>query len=154
VKLFFLRHGEADWPHWNKSDDERPLTDYGKEEMQKVAALLERLAVSPGMILKSPLPRAAIRISAADPLNLTSIVLPGPRVPAIVISPWAKPGFVDHTTLEFSSVLKLIEDLHGLKPLTQRDGEAADLLEAFDFTQRPNPPLVLSERDCAPARRG
>ncbi|MDP9342931.1 MAG: hypothetical protein M3Q23_12745 [Actinomycetota bacterium] len=78
----------------------------------------------------------------------------GPRVPAIVISPWAKPGFVDHTTLEFSSVLKLIEDLHGLKPLTQRDGEAADLLEAFDFTQRPNPLLVLSERDCAPARRG
>jgi phosphohistidine phosphatase len=59
VKLFFLRHGEADWPHWNKSDDERPLTDYGKEEMRKVAALLERLAVSPDMILTSPLPRAA-----------------------------------------------------------------------------------------------
>ena len=59
MKLFFLRHGEADWPHWNRSDDERPLTDYGKEEMRKVAALLERLAVSPDMILTSPLPRAA-----------------------------------------------------------------------------------------------
>ena len=59
MKLFFLRHGEADWRHWNRSDDERPLTDYGKEEMRKVAALLERLAVSPDMILTSPLPRAA-----------------------------------------------------------------------------------------------
>jgi phosphohistidine phosphatase len=59
VKLFFLRHGEADWPHWNRSDDERPLTDHGQEEMRKVAALLERLAVSPDMILTSPLPRAA-----------------------------------------------------------------------------------------------
>ncbi len=75
----------------------------------------------------------------------------GPRVPAIVISPWAGPGSVDHTTLEFSSVLRLIEDLHGLKPLTQRDGDAADLLEAFDFAQKPNPPLVLQERDCSTA---
>jgi phospholipase C len=76
----------------------------------------------------------------------------GPRVPAIVVSPWARPGFVDHATLEFSSVLKLIEDLHGLKPLTERDAGAADLLEAFDFTQKPNPPLVLSERDCSLSR--
>jgi phospholipase C len=72
----------------------------------------------------------------------------GPRVPAIVISPWAKPGLVDHTTLEFSSVLKLIERVHGLPPLGARDRSARDLLEAFDFRQEPNPRLVLPERDC------
>ncbi len=73
----------------------------------------------------------------------------GPRVPALVISPWARPGFVDDMTLEFSSVLKLIEDLHGLKPLSDRDAEAGDMLEAFDFSQKPNPPLELNERACS-----
>jgi phospholipase C len=72
----------------------------------------------------------------------------GPRVPAIVISPWAKPGFVDHTTLEFSSVLKLIERVFDLPTLGRRDRAAADMLEAFDFSQDPNPPLLRRERDC------
>jgi len=72
----------------------------------------------------------------------------GPRVPAIIISPWAKPGFVDHTTLEFSSVLKFIERLHGLPTMTWRDAKADDMMEAFDFQQQPNPPLILSARHC------
>ena len=38
----------------------------------------------------------------------------GPRVPAIVISPWVRPGLVYHETLEFSSVLKLIETIWDL----------------------------------------
>jgi phospholipase C len=74
----------------------------------------------------------------------------GPRVPAIVISPWARPGFVDHTTLEFSSVLKLIERLFRLDILGPRDKVADDLLGAFDFRQSPNPRLVRSQRDCPP----
>jgi len=72
----------------------------------------------------------------------------GPRVPTIIISPWAKPGFVDHTRFEFSSVLKLIEELHRLPRLGDRDRAANDMLDAFDFTQTPNPPLVLSSRSC------
>ena len=76
----------------------------------------------------------------------------GPRVPAIVISPWAKPGYVDHTTLEFSSVLKFIETVFKLPPLTQRDANDADMLEAFDFTQKPVPPLILPQRDCSHVR--
>jgi phosphohistidine phosphatase len=59
MKLYFLRHGEADWPEWKKSDDERPLTKSGKKEMHTVSAFLARLKVRPDLILTSPLPRAA-----------------------------------------------------------------------------------------------
>jgi phosphohistidine phosphatase len=58
MKLYFLRHGEADWPDWDKPDDERPLTKRGKEEMKKVAAFLAQLDVSLDHIVTSPLPRA------------------------------------------------------------------------------------------------
>src|SRR5436305_14909257 len=59
MELYFLRHGEADWPDWKKSDDERPLTKRGKKEMHEIAAFLVRLKVRPNLILTSPLPRAA-----------------------------------------------------------------------------------------------
>src|ERR1700741_4411261 len=59
MELYFLRHGEADWPNWNKSDDERPLTKRGKREMREVPKFLGRLKVGPNMIVTSPLPRAA-----------------------------------------------------------------------------------------------
>src|SRR5207245_1323191 len=59
MQLYFLRHGEADWPDWKKSDDERPLTKRGKKEMHEVGAFLARLKVRPDLILTSPLPRAS-----------------------------------------------------------------------------------------------
>ena len=59
MELYFLRHGEADWPEWKKSDDERPLTKRGKREMRDVAKFLDRLKVRPNLIVTSPLPRAA-----------------------------------------------------------------------------------------------
>jgi phosphohistidine phosphatase len=59
MQLYFLRHGEADWPDWKKSDDERPLTDFGKNEVRDVAKFLARLRVRPDLIVTSPLPRAA-----------------------------------------------------------------------------------------------
>lgn len=57
MKIYFFRHGKADWPNWNKPDDERPLTKDGRKEVRKVAKLLSRLEVAP-LILTSPLPRA------------------------------------------------------------------------------------------------
>ena len=79
----------------------------------------------------------------------------GPRTPALIISPWDRQGgnpdggYIDHTTYEFSSVLKFMEDLHGLKPLTARDEQANPLRGAFDFTQKPRlDPLILKPRDC------
>jgi phosphohistidine phosphatase len=58
MKLYFFRHGEADWPNWNKSDDERPLTKKGAKEVRKVAKRLYKLEIRP-VILTSPLPRAS-----------------------------------------------------------------------------------------------
>jgi phospholipase C len=72
----------------------------------------------------------------------------GPRVPAIVISPYSRPGFVDDTTLEFASVLRFIETIFDVPPLTSRDANADDMLEAFDFSQPPIRPLILKPRSC------
>ena len=58
MKIYFLRHGKADWPYWKRSDDERPLTKDGGKEVRKVAKLLSRLEIAP-LILTSPLPRAS-----------------------------------------------------------------------------------------------
>jgi phospholipase C len=62
---------------------------------------------------------------------------PGIRVPAIIISPYAKRRFVDHTTYETTSILKFIEARWGLAPLGPRDAAANGLLNAFDFSQNP-----------------
>jgi phospholipase C len=72
----------------------------------------------------------------------------GPRVPLLIISPWVKPGLITHTTLEFSSVLKFIEQRFDLDPLTQRDQNANELTDVFDFHQDPLPPLILDTRQC------
>jgi phospholipase C len=72
----------------------------------------------------------------------------GVRVPMIIISPYALAGKVVHTEYEFSSVLKFIETRFGLTNLTVRDMDAANMEDAFNFTQNPLPPLVLSTRTC------
>jgi phospholipase C len=59
---------------------------------------------------------------------------PGGRVPAIIISPFARRGFVDHTLYDHTSILKLIEWRFGLEPLTSRDAAANNMLAAFDFS--------------------
>jgi phospholipase C len=73
----------------------------------------------------------------------------GPRVPLLVISPYAKEGYVSHTVYEFASVLQLIENRFKLKALTARDVEANSLLDAFDFSQKPAPPLIRPLRTCS-----
>lgn len=73
----------------------------------------------------------------------------GPRVPMLIISPWAKRGYIDSTVYEFSSVLKFIETLHDLDPLTERDRQADDMMGAFDFQQdSQGRQLLLKQRDC------
>jgi phospholipase C len=51
----------------------------------------------------------------------------GPRVPALVISPFARPGFIDHTNYDFTSILRFVEDLHRVPPLTAWDREAVSI---------------------------
>ena len=65
---------------------------------------------------------------------------PGSRVPAIIISPYAKKGFVDHTQYDTTSILKFIENRWGLAPLGTRDAGANDLSNAFDFGAMPGLP--------------
>jgi phospholipase C len=73
----------------------------------------------------------------------------GIRVPLLILSPYARQGFIDHETGEFSSVLRFIEDNWGLGHLTKRDAMAADLSQSFDFTQLPRGPDPLPQRnDC------
>lgn len=84
----------------------------------------------------------------------------GLRVPAMVISPYAKPHYIDHQTLSFDAYLKFIEDdfLGGARLDPKTDGRPdprptvrenapilGDLVNDFDFDQKPLQPLVLPE---------
>jgi len=85
----------------------------------------------------------------------------GLRVPALVISPYAKRGFIDHQVLSFDAYLKFIEDdfLGGQRLNPKTDGRPdprptvresvkilGDLRKDFDFTQPPRRPLLLKLR--------
>jgi phospholipase C len=72
----------------------------------------------------------------------------GARVPLLIISPYAKQGYISHTPYEFSSVLKFVEERFNLQPLTARDEGANDMTDSFDFSQTPLPTLVLQTRTC------
>jgi phospholipase C len=82
----------------------------------------------------------------------------GLRVPGIVISPYAKRGYIDHQTLSFDAYVKFIEDdfLGGQRLDPKTDGRPdprptvretastlGDINQAFDFGQRPRGPLLL-----------
>jgi phospholipase C len=61
----------------------------------------------------------------------------GFRVPAVIVSPYARPGFVLHDVLDHTSVLKLIEEKWNLPPLTRRDAAAVSPLGALDLSAEP-----------------
>jgi hypothetical protein len=69
----------------------------------------------------------------------------GFRVPALLLSPYAKRGVVDHTVLDYSSMLKFIEDNWRLAPLSTRDASSAGLATAFDFGAPPRAPELLPQ---------
>lgn len=73
----------------------------------------------------------------------------GPRVPMLIISPWAKRGYVAHDVVyEFGSVLKTMEEVFHIPPMGTRDVTANDMFDSFDFHQVPLPPLVLKPHTC------
>ncbi|HYK84419.1 MAG TPA: alkaline phosphatase family protein [Ktedonobacteraceae bacterium] len=78
----------------------------------------------------------------------------GPRVPFMVISPYAYASdnasnpHVSHDQVEFSSVLKLAEEVFNLPSLGTRDTTAGDLLNLLDFSQVHNPALPMQLRTC------
>ena len=68
-------------------------------------------------------------------VNYTSL---GFRVPMIVISPFAKPGYVSHTQYDIGSILKFMEQTFGLGSLGTTDASANSIADVFNFTQTPN----------------
>jgi phospholipase C len=67
----------------------------------------------------------------------------GMRVPAIMVGPYAKRGHIDSTVLDFTSILKFIEDNWNIEPLTERDAKANSLVSAFDFSMPPREPVFI-----------
>lgn len=61
----------------------------------------------------------------------------GFRLPMLVVSAYAKDGYVDHTHYEHGSILKFVEQLFGLPTLSNSDARATPPLNAFDFSQPP-----------------
>ena len=72
----------------------------------------------------------------------------GHRVPCIVISPYARAGYVSHALHSHVSLLRFAETIFDLEPLTERDANASDMLDCFDFDQSPLHPISLTGRDC------
>jgi phospholipase C len=68
----------------------------------------------------------------------------GFRVPALLVSPYARRGHIEHTQLDFTSILRFIEDNWSLRPLTKRDAEANSIEGAFDFKQAPRQPEIIA----------
>jgi phospholipase C len=77
----------------------------------------------------------------------------GFRVPAIILSPFARPGYVDHTVLTYASILRFAERVLGLPAMGAADRAAHDLFSSLNFGQKPLSPLVLPQRDCPPLNR-
>jgi phospholipase C len=65
--------------------------------------------------------------------SLTEFDRLGVRVPLIVVSPWARPGYVRHTPSAHTSILRFVELRFGLPALSARDANADALLDVFDF---------------------
>jgi phospholipase C len=57
----------------------------------------------------------------------------GVRIPLVVVSPWARPGYVSHVPQEITSITRFIELVYDLPALTRRDANATALLDLFDF---------------------
>jgi phospholipase C len=70
----------------------------------------------------------------------------GPRVPLIIVSPYAKPGYTDTTATTFAGILAYTEHTFGLPPLGVNDAHAYDFSNAFNYTQPPLKPLTMITR--------
>lgn len=77
----------------------------------------------------------------------------GPRVPMIIMSPYARPGFTDRTPATFDGVLAFTEHTFGLAPLTAEDGSAYDFSGAFDYSQVPLKPARMVTRPLSAGAR-
>lgn len=141
-------------PAFYANDDHPPLHPIIGQEL--IGSIYTSLAISPqwkectfivtydengGFFDHVPPPRTADDYAAAGFDQL------GFRVPTVVIGPYVKPGYVSSVVYDHTSVLKHIEKLHGLAPLTMRSTAANDLTDCFDLERMAkgdwNPPVMV-----------
>jgi phospholipase C len=70
----------------------------------------------------------------------------GPRLPLIIVSPYARTGYTDTTATTFAGILAYVEHNFGLAPLSANDASAYDFSNAFNYAQTPLKPVHLSRR--------
>jgi phospholipase C len=68
------------------------------------------------------------------------------RVPLLIISPYAKTGYVSHTQYEIGSILRYIEQTFALGSLGSTDARSNSIIDSFDFTQAPTKFKVIPAR--------
>jgi phospholipase C len=110
-----------------------------------------------------------LTVHSGDHLDGLPAQLPGTytrygfRVPAVVVSPYAKKDYVSHVVHDHTSILSLIEHKFNLPALTNRDGAADNLLDNLDLTGTPSflvPPTLPAPRNttgapiCTPGHPG
>jgi phospholipase C len=144
-----LRSGHLPQVAWifpNAEESEHPMTDI-RVGMWYVTAVANAL-------MKSPYWKTTVLVVSWDEYGgFYDHVAPpridgqgdGIRVPALIISSRARPGYVDHTPYDFCSVLKLIENTFGVQPLSARDAAAQDVGGSLDLSRPPLAPLLIGE---------
>jgi phospholipase C len=158
-----IRFG-SDWATNVISPETRVLTDINLGQLAQVTWIVPTLAHSdhPGTTTEGPDWVASITnaIGSSKYWNSTAIFIAwddwggwydhvnppkvdkmglGFRVPLIVVSPYARPGYVSHTVHEFSGFLTYVEKLFALPNLGARDATADGFSDCFDYTQTPLP---------------
>jgi phospholipase C len=132
------------------SADDHPFADIrvGQSFLNDIYTAVTRSPAWPGIVLvlsydewggffdHVPPPTGSVTL-AEQALGYTDGRL-GFRVPAVVVSPFARRQFVSHEVIEHTSILKLIEDRWNLAPLTDRDAAANSLANVLDFASRNN----------------
>ena len=86
----------------------------------------------------APVPSATRAAGTAEGINVNdpNFGLLGFRTPSLIVSPFARRGYISHEQFDHTSVLKMIEWRFGLQSLTVRDQTANNLADVLDFTQR------------------
>ena len=74
----------------------------------------------------------------------------GPRVPMVIVSPYAIAGSTDSHNATFASILAFTEHVFGIPALAANDAAAYDYANSFNFSQRRLPPIALSRHPVPP----
>lgn len=131
---------EVSWviPSWFNSDHPHTIADFGPDW---VGSIVNEIGQSPywnNTVIFITWDDWGGFFDHVPPPQIDEMGL-GFRVPLIVVSPYAKRGYISHQQHEFGSLLKFTEVLYGLPSLGTRDAVSDDLRDCFDFSQAPQP---------------